>query len=272
MEKINYLLRRFDNVEWSGPAWYRVDKATDRGFPIKVTLVHFIAIDLGEAASTEVDGEKLGKLLPNVYKEQSDLKDCYLGLIHSHHGLGAFFSGTDETALLEQAPTEGLFFSTVVAHSKKKFVTAVSYQDQFGYPNYIEGEVKTKFKHKSEKAWRDEAQAIEDEAKAAKSTTTYNGYGNFGYNYGGYGYGRQYGMFPETQKAEQKPKTVTKMLKGATLEEIPSNDDKIVDEIAELYNKFEANEITEAEFVEKAREIAPDMEPYWWVDQQGKYI
>jgi len=62
------------------------------------------------------------------------------------------------------------------------------------------------------------------------------------------------------------------MLKGATLEEIPSNDDKIVDEIAELYNKFESNEITEAEFVEKAREIAPDMEPYWWVDQQGKYI
>mgnify|MGYP003653540933 CR=1 FL=1 len=272
VEKINYLLRRFDKVEWSGPAWYRVTKATDKGFPLEVTLAHFIAIDLGEAASTEVDGEKLGKLLPTVYKEQPKLKDCYLGLIHSHHGLGAFFSGTDETALLEQAPAEGLFFSTVVAHSKDRFCTAVSYQDQFGFSNYIEGEVETKFKHKSEKSWRDEANSIEEEAKEVPK------YGNnFGYGqaYNGYGYNlrNQYGMFPEYQKKE--PATTTKFLKGATLEEIPNSqvegndDNQVVDAVAELYNKFESNEITEAEFIEKAREIAPDVEPHWWVDQAG---
>ena len=38
------------------------------------------------------------------------------------------------------------------------------------------------------------------------------------------------------------------------------------DAIAELYNKFESNEITEQEFVEKVRDIDPTTEPHWYVD------
>ena len=69
VKKVNYLLRRFKNTEWSGPAWYRILKSSKDGFPIKVKLEHFIPIDLGDATSTEQDGEVLGKLLPKVYKK-----------------------------------------------------------------------------------------------------------------------------------------------------------------------------------------------------------
>ena len=258
-------MRRFSKTEWSGPAWYRVDTTTDRGFPIKVTLMHFIPIDLGDSTATEMDAEILAPLLPKVYKENTHLKDCYLGMIHSHHGMGAFFSGTDETALLEQAPAEGLFFSTVVAHTKDRFATAVSYQDQFGYPNYIEGDVKTKVKYKSEQGWRDEADKIEEANKAIKPI-----YGSYG-NKAGYGYyNNQYNAFDTmAPKSKKEPKVTTRLLTGATIEEVEtvSIEDVKMEQISELYNKFEANEITQNEFIAQARIIEPDIEPYSWVDE-----
>lgn len=271
-------MRRFEKTEWSGPAWYRIDTKSDRGFPLKVTLCHFIPIDLGDASATEMDAEILGPMLPKIYKEFPALTDCYLGMIHSHHGMGAFFSGTDETALLEQAPAEGLFFSTVVAHTKKKFVTAVSYQDQFGYPNYIEGEVKTKYKHKSEKIWRDEADTIQ-EASKQKVVTTYGSgsYGGYSSIHGAYNGYHQYSAFGDNVKKEE-PEVNTKQLSLTggitTIEEINEptmrDDDRRIEAIADVYSKYEANEITEAEFTEECKKIAPDIDPYSWVDAIGQ--
>ena len=271
-------MRRFDKTEWSGPAWYRIDSRTDKGFPLKVTLVHFVPIDLGDASATEMDAEILGPMLPKIYKELPALTDAYLGMIHSHHGMGAFFSGTDEKALLEQAPQEGLFFSTVVAHTKKKYVTAVSYQDQFGFPNYVEGNVQTKFKHKSEKAWRDEADFIEEESKKNVVNTFGSGsYRGIHGNYNGYNGYYQYSAFGEDKKEKKEPKVITNQLsltgETAELHELMepgmSEPDRQMEAIAEAYNKFEANEITEAEFTEECRKIAPDIDPHSWVDGMG---
>lgn len=274
VEKINYLLRRFEKTEWSGPAWYRIDKSTDRGFPLKVTLMYFVSIDLGDSSATEMDAEILGPMLPKVYKEFPALTECYLGMIHSHHGMGAFFSGTDETALLEQAPAEGLFFSTVVAHTKKKFVTAVSYQDQFGYPNYIEGEVKTKFKHKSEKAWRDEADVIEEASKKSIVQTYSNSYQGA---YGNYHQYSAFGDYARDKNIKKQQQTVTKQLSlsgNVEIEEINEptmgDDDRRMEAIADVYNKYESNEITEAQFTEECKKIAPDIDPYSWVDAVGQ--
>jgi len=277
VEKINYLLRRFNNTEWSGPAWYRIVKSSDRGFPLEVTLEHFTPIDLGSHTETEMDGEKLGEILPATYKKHPKLLKCHLGLIHSHHTMGAFFSGTDEKALLEQAPEQGLFFSTVVASAKDPFVTAVSYRDQFGLPNYIEGDVKSMFRNKSDKLWRQEADLIE-ENKKKEVTTTYGGYsGGFrGYTHGGY-YG-QHNMFGGMDKVESD-KTTTRYIKGKDIEDIPDIEDAVTkayndsfepdmqDKLAELYNKLESNELTEADFGEEVRKLSPDLDPHLYVDQ-----
>ena len=69
MNKINYLHHRFDKTEWSGPAWYTINKQTKQGFPEQVELAYFKPIDLGNTGSTELDGEELGKVLPAIYKK-----------------------------------------------------------------------------------------------------------------------------------------------------------------------------------------------------------
>jgi len=165
VEKINYLLSRFKSTEWSGPAWYTLKAKAGNGFPTEVELSYFKPIDLGGTASTELDGEALGEILPEIYKTLPKLKKSYLGLIHSHHNMGAFFSGTDKSTALEQAPGDGLFFSTVVAHEKKKFCCGVSYRDQFGLPNFIEGKVKHGYRAKVNDAWKKEADTIEEDAR-----------------------------------------------------------------------------------------------------------
>ena len=72
--KVSYLLKRFKDIEWSGPAWYKILEAEKNGFPKKVELAYFKPIHLGHGTETEIDGEKLGKLLPKLYKTMPDLK------------------------------------------------------------------------------------------------------------------------------------------------------------------------------------------------------
>ena len=141
--KINYLLSRFKKVEWSGPAWYSIDKVDEDNFPVEVSLQYFKPIHLGHGTETELDGDAMGKLLPKIYKRFPDLKDCFLGLIHSHHTMGAFLSGTDKDTAKDQAVKDGIFFSTVVASSGEPFDCCLTYKDQFGFTNLVEGEVVT---------------------------------------------------------------------------------------------------------------------------------
>ena len=272
VKKVKYLLHRFKDIEWSGPAWYKITKKTKQGFPIRVRLEHFIPIDLGSAAETELDGEKLGKMLPKVYKKRPELGECFLGLIHSHHKMGAFFSGTDKDTLLNEATASGIYFSTVVASEKEKYVTALAYLDQYGFPRMVEGEVKAMDNVVSEPEWRYEADKIA-KAKKKEEKNTWKGH-HYGYNYNqGLTY-NQYNMFGNNVKS--------KVVKDGEVEDIPNPNqvellgagipgaepkDKVDEKIADLYNKFEGNEITEDEFVEKVRKIDPDIEPHWYIDQ-----
>lgn len=267
VKKVNYLLRRFKNTEWSGPAWYRILKSSKDGFPIKVKLEHFIPIDLGDATSTEQDGEVLGKLLPKVYKKSPELGKCFLGLIHSHHTMGAFFSGTDKDAIFEESSRQGLFFSTVVASEKEKYVTAVGYKDQFGFPNMVEGTVSAVFKEKTEPEWRYEADKIAKRKKDEEKTS----WAGHGMNYNINSYTNQRHLFGENVQESVLDQGEVKSLNGligAGLEAEDKDTQKEVDErIADQYNKLESNEITEDEFVKEVRDIDPTIEPHWYIDQ-----
>ena len=216
VQKINYLLTRFKDIEWSGPAWYDVKEKESNGFPVDVELAYFKPIHLGNGAETELDGNKMGKLLPRVYKHKPELKKCFLGLIHSHHTMGAFLSSTDEDTALEQAVFDGLFFSTVVASSKSPFAACVTYRDQFGYSNIIEGEVETDVQLHVPKEWKQEATRIEKaKKKEDKNGYKYNpgpigatneqlsmGYTQPQYYHNGWGYERTITDEPETKKKE----------------------------------------------------------------------
>ena len=165
-------MTRFPSTEWSGPAWYKRNdkKQTWR-------LVYFKPIDLGTGTATEFEGDDLLKVMKEVRKKV-DITDCYQGIIHSHHNMGAYHSGTDDQELKDGANNVG-YPSLVVAHKKALHAFKWSYIDQFEEVHLIEGDVKIEVpKVKAEKSWVKEADAIEEAAKKRPKVNSigyYNG-------------------------------------------------------------------------------------------------
>ena len=135
--EIQYYMDKFPDNEWSGPAWFKYTK-NKNGFPSSWTLVHFKPIHLGNNSETEYSGSELNKILLSMRNSRPDLKDYNVGLIHSHHSMKAFFSGTDQTQLIENASNSG--YPSLVLSSVSKYAFAISYFDQFGIPHIVEAE------------------------------------------------------------------------------------------------------------------------------------
>ena len=136
--KYTYLLNRFKNLEWSGPAWYKV-KTDEDGFPVEWKIVHFHPLDLGSHASTEWEAKDLANILKETYASSPSLKKSYMGLIHSHNTMGAFLSGTDTSTITEMAPDVGFYGSLVVASGgKATHAFGFSYKDQYKYSHCLE--------------------------------------------------------------------------------------------------------------------------------------
>lgn len=136
--KYTYLLNRFKDLEWSGPAWYKV-KTDEDGFPTEWRIVHFHPLDLGSHASTEWEAKDLAKILKETYTTMPSLKKAYMGLIHSHNTMGAFLSGTDTSTIQDMAPDEGFYGSLVVASAGKALhAFGFGYKDQYKCAHSIE--------------------------------------------------------------------------------------------------------------------------------------
>ena len=274
--KINYLLSRFKKTEWSGPAWYSIDKTDEDGFPVEVSLQYFKPIHLGHGTETEVDGDAMGKLLPTIYKRFPDLKDCFLGLIHSHHTMGAFLSGTDKETAKEQAVKDGIFFSTVVASSGEPFDCCLTYKDQFGFTNLVEGEITTPVVAIDiPKEWKQEATKIE-KAKKSENKITYinqttnqlSAFGGHNRNYNnnyGYGYGG-YANLNSLAEVDEKPTKKTSAYDGVT-----KVSQEETEKMEELLIKMETNELNYHDFIEQCRKHCPNIDPHSYIDAQSGY-
>ena len=181
LNKLNYFLRKFSNKEWSGPAWYELTKKDEHGFPEEFNFVDFHPLDLGGHSSTEWDASDLAKIIKEKYKLNKKYKSCYLGLVHSHHDMGAFFSGTDEGTLMEMAPNTGFYPSLVVStKADKNYAFAISYLDQYNQGTIFNGKVDIP-SPKAAKEWVAIAEEIEKKSKVTiyspkRGYTGYNGY------------------------------------------------------------------------------------------------
>lgn len=173
--KYRYLLTRFKNTEWSGPAFYRI-KTDDNGFPTEFKIVHFHPLDLGHGTSTDFDAGDVASILKETYQKYPSLKHCYIGLIHSHHTMGAFLSGTDKDTILDMAPNEGFYGSLVVAsEGKATEAFGFSYIDQYGQAHAMildEDDIEIQLpEYKVEDDWKEQADTIEK--NKPKSLVTY---------------------------------------------------------------------------------------------------
>lgn len=109
-EKIRYLLRKFPSTEWSGVLFYTYE-GTFENNDLVITCQDIFPMDLGNATFTEfsMTEDVAAYLADNI-----ELFDSEMGLIHSHHNMSAFFSGTDTDTLQEEGDERNCFVSLIV--------------------------------------------------------------------------------------------------------------------------------------------------------------
>ena len=199
---MNFFLKKFPSTEWSGPAWYKPHFKKGEKFPQGFTLVHFHPVDLGHGTATTIEAGDTAKILSKTWKDYPETEKCMMGIIHSHHTMGAFFSGTDKNCLHDNAPIKNFYCSTVVASAKDRFVFGCTYKDQYGITHLVEsekGNIKVDMPPDTEEPkWKAIAKKIE---KQKKSNTSIQGFTRGGRTqmnmFGSYaGYGNPYGYKP----------------------------------------------------------------------------
>jgi len=187
-DKVRYFLKEVRSVEWSGPAWYSHKKDED-GFPEEITLEYWHPLHLGTSGETDWDGKDLIKIFPKLRKEFPKIgKEWVQGNIHSHHNMGAFFSGTDNQQL-EDGANENFYYSLVVSYKAgKELAFAMSYPDQFGVIHIHEiDDIEFETVELKDKNWTKELKWIKEQKKKAPKETKWKSYGSYINNINGQG-------------------------------------------------------------------------------------
>ncbi len=177
MDKVRYFLKKYPNREWSGPAWYS-QKFDETGFPTGVKLEYFHVLHLGSASETDWDGADLAKRYTKLRKLYPKIGTKWVqGNVHSHHNMGAFFSGTDKEQLDDGVNDEGFYYSLVVSTKPgKEIAFGFSYIDQYRniHREYIDEFDVSEYVKKCPD-WEDEVQFIEKESKKTSVVSIGNG-------------------------------------------------------------------------------------------------
>lgn len=114
-DKIDFLCSKMLNREWSGVLFYRtIGSMSDN--TLELEGVDLYLMDIGSGSYTEF------METPDVVgyiAENPELIECKTGLIHSHHSMKAFLSGTDAETLRTEGIDTNHFLSLIVNNSKE---------------------------------------------------------------------------------------------------------------------------------------------------------
>lgn len=103
------------NVEWSGFLFYDVEEGSLENIKeLKLRAQRLYLQDVGSAGYTsfEMTGEKIVDMATTV----PDYETSKIGIIHTHHNMACFFSGTDKDELQENASAHIYYLSLIVNH------------------------------------------------------------------------------------------------------------------------------------------------------------
>lgn len=115
-EYINTLHSEVGNTEWSGILFYKLTKGNIKQFKNLEFTVEFIyPMNIGSSTYTEFE---YNNHVMNAYDIKDDLIECSNSLIHSHHSMGTFFSGTDNDELLSNCTNFNYYISLIVNFAK----------------------------------------------------------------------------------------------------------------------------------------------------------
>lgn len=108
--KIRYLLRKYPHTEWSG-ILFTSHEGTFEDNNLVITCQDLYPMDLGDATFTQF---KMSEDVAGYLADNMNLFGCDMGLIHSHHTMSTFFSGTDTATLRSEGNDTNCFVSLIV--------------------------------------------------------------------------------------------------------------------------------------------------------------
>jgi hypothetical protein len=243
LSQITYLHASIGKTEWSGILFYDVKKgnvSNPKNFELEAKYIYLM--DVGSASYTEYEPDSD---LIDVYDKFEEAINWKTGHVHTHHGMGAFFSGTDTDELKENVDKYNYYLSLIVNFdgkycAKVAFLSDVNIESGMNYSDESGKKHVFKIKEKEtrmvvinmdilygidsftkERIIQINKKIEEEEAKKQKSFSTgnfnnRNQFGNnkgfddeyyYGYNYGGYG--NDYGRDNKTQIAQPDPSNLT---------------------------------------------------------------
>lgn len=125
LDQIDYLHDNVGRTEWCGILFYRhLEGDINDPKKLKLQAEHIYAMDIGSETYTEADIDmdavlEMDEVIP-------DVRNLRKGLIHTHHSMKAFFSGTDMSELHDSTPFHNFYLSLIV-NFDGNYVARVAY-------------------------------------------------------------------------------------------------------------------------------------------------
>lgn len=201
LDQIDYLHNQVGKIEWCGILFYRhIEGDINDPKSLVLQAEHIYPMDIGSEAYTEADIDidaviEMDDVIP-------DVRNLKKGLIHTHHTMRAFFSGTDMAELHDSTPFHNFYLSLIVNFSGEyvarvayiaKKVTTLEYRDAQGVIQTSTQESELLAQIEMDIEWESQEPVVPDyfrarhevlkQKKAAKVSTyrsTYTG-GNVGF-------------------------------------------------------------------------------------------
>lgn len=146
-EKIRYMCKICNSIEWSGILFYSYKGSFEKG-DLNIIAEDFFLMDVGDSGYTEYENSPE---IAGYMAENPKLIHYNLGIIHSHHNMKAFFSGTDLATLKELGEKRNHIVSLIV-NNAEEYCAAITRKIQLEYKNaYYNtfGNIPKKIKNKS---------------------------------------------------------------------------------------------------------------------------
>lgn len=120
-KKIRYLIRKYPSTEWSG-VLFITHQGSFEDNDLIITCQDIYPMDLGSSTWTEF---QMSEDVASYMANNIELFDCDTALIHSHHSMGAFFSGQD-IKMLQQEGNDTNCFVSLVVDTKGTYVAMIT--------------------------------------------------------------------------------------------------------------------------------------------------
>jgi proteasome lid subunit RPN8/RPN11 len=113
--QVELLHKTIGAIEWSGPLIFKVTKGSIEDLStFELEAVEVVPTDIGTSTYTEFDFFSGDEYVDDKVMAAMEDPDLKVGGIHTHHNMNCFFSGTDTTALHENAPSYNYYLSLIV--------------------------------------------------------------------------------------------------------------------------------------------------------------